>query len=234
MSTTGYSYDVRLDDRFFKQIEMQAARVLHSALLLITVKAITPWNIETERGLIDTPGAISIFEYTAQITTLELKEDNENYHFQPTIAHLFSVVNYTMRELLSAKFWPLIHYMENEKRNQSGVSDQGKGRGDSFGSPKSPRYSPRVSFSSGGSSMPEKQPTLSYAEYKLLIDERDLFVVILEMALYLVWNNASRAQYLYKKYYTNIVTQQTQNQPSMQGKLVVRNPSGGATTCPEG
>ena len=75
MSTAGYSYDVRLDDRFFKQIEMQAARVLRSALLLITVQAITPWNIETERGLIDTPGAISIFEYTAQITTLELKED---------------------------------------------------------------------------------------------------------------------------------------------------------------
>ena len=80
--------------------------------------------------------------------------------------------------------------------------------------------------------MPEKQPTLSYAEYKLLIDERDLFVVILEMTLYLVWNNASRAQYLYKKYYTNIVTQQTQNQPSMQGKLVVRNPSGGGNNQP--
>jgi Ca2+-binding EF-hand superfamily protein len=209
MSSFGYSYDVRLDDKFFEQVENQAARVLRSALLLISVQAITPWNIQIERGLIDTPGAISIFEYTAQVTTLELKADNVNYHYQPTIAHLFTIATYAMRELISSKYAPLLQYIDGGNSNNGNQSDFVRSRSNS---PVSPRYSPRASFSSGGStSISEKQSALTYADYKALIDERDLISVILEMALYLIWNNASRAQYLYKKYSSNIITQQQQD-----------------------
>ena len=46
MSTAGYC-DVRLDDRFSSRLKCKP-HVLRSALLLITVQAITPWNIETD------------------------------------------------------------------------------------------------------------------------------------------------------------------------------------------
>ena len=67
-------------------------------MLILTQNCITPRNIETERGLIDTPGAISLFEYTPKGLSLE-KDRDGFYKWQPALEHLFFIARYCLQEL---------------------------------------------------------------------------------------------------------------------------------------
>ena len=94
----GYMYDVRMEDYFFKRVETQACDILRAAMMILTQNCITPQNIETERGLIDTPGAISLFEYTPKGLSLERDRDGF-YKWQPALEHLFFIARYCLQEL---------------------------------------------------------------------------------------------------------------------------------------
>ena len=133
-----YHYDIRMENEFYRRIQNKACEILRASMLLLAEDCITPRSVEVERGLIDTIGAMSIFEFAKGETSLERDADG-HYLYQPTIDHLFRVAQFCLYHLVQ---WDI------------------------------------------------DEDTIEHTNMSQLLDQ----------SLYLIWNNASRAINLYKKF----------------------------------